>query len=181
MRSVQPVTTCANAQHGAMLSLAFISGQFDRVARSKVAFFERAGCDLLSSSEDFLADCALAALEFPDKNHSQIVAIVTKKATQSRAKSAICRTRIDKENEDDNAIEIIAPEASNIDDYRLLAAEVEGEIDTIRARIKSEKNLTDRAARYRLARAAERAETADQDDFFGRSSYAAAIKRGAAK
>ena len=164
-----------------MLSIAFISGQFNKVARSKASFFERSGCDLLSSSEDFLADCALAALEFPEKNHSQIVAGVTKKAIQSRAKSAICRVRIDKENDDNDAIEIEAPEASSIDDYRLLDAEVEGEIDTIRTRIQAEKNLTDRAVRYRLAHAAQRAETADQDDFFGRAGYAAALKPGSAE
>lgn len=181
MRSIQTATTNASAMHGAMLSIAFISGQFNGVARSKAAFFERSGCDLLSSSEDFLADCALAALEFPDKNHAQIVAVVTKKATQSRAKSAIGRTRLDKENEDGSAIEIEAPEADCVDVYRLLDDEQEGEIDTIRLRIQSEKNLTDRAVRYRLASAAERAETADQDDFFGRSSYAAALKKGAAK
>ena len=181
MRSNQTATTCANALHGAMLSIAFISGQFNKVARSKASFFERSGCDLLSSVEDFLADCALAALEFPARNQSQIVALVTKKAKQSRAKSAICRTRIDKENEDGSAIEIEAPEADCIDDYRLLAANEEGEIDTIRDRIKGKKNLTDRAVRYRLARAAERAETADETDFFGRESYAAALKNGAAK
>ena len=181
MRSVQPVKSTASALHGAMLSIAFISGQFNGVARSKASFFERSGCDLLSSSEDFLADCALAALEFPEKNHAQIVAAVTKKSIQSRAKSAISRVRIDKENEDGDAIEIEAPEAGCIDDYRLLNSDIEGEIDTIRARIKSEKNLTDRAVRYRLASAAERAATADQDDFFGRASYAAALKKGAAK
>lgn len=180
MRSNQTATTCANALHGAMLSIAFISGQFDKVARSKAAFFERSGCDLLSSSEDFLADCALVALEFPARNQSQIVAIVTKKATQSRAKSAIGRTRLDKENEDGSAIEIEAPEAGCIDDYRLLNSDIEGEIDTIRARIKSENNLTDRAVRYRLASAAERAATADETDLFGRESYAAALKKGAA-
>lgn len=181
MHSVQPVTTAAGAMHGAMLSIAFISGEFNKVARSKAAFFERSGCDLLSSSEDFLADCALAALEFPEKNHAQIVAIVTKKATQSRAKSAIARARIDVENEDGSAIEIVAPEAGLTDDYRLLDDETEGGIDTIRARIKGEKNITDRAARYRLANAAERAESADEDDLFGRASYAAALKNGAAK
>ena len=181
MRSVQPATTCANAMHGAMLSIAFISGQFNKVARSKAAFFERSGCDLLSSQEDFLADCALAALEFPQKNHAQIVAAVVKKSIQSRAKSAISRIRIDKENKYGDAIEIEAPEADCIDDYRLLAANEEGEIDTIRDRLKGEKNLTDRAVRYRLARAAQRAETADEDDFFGRKSYAVALKKGAAK
>lgn len=181
MRSVQPATTCANAMHGAMLSIAFISGQFNKVARSKAAFFERSGCDLLSSQEDFLADCALAALEFPEKNHAQIVAVVVKKSIQSRAKSAICRTRIDEESDDGGAIEIEAPEQDYIEDYRLLDEEVEGEIDSIRLRFQSEKNLTDRAARYRLARAAERAERADTDDFFGRESYAAALKKGAAK
>ena len=181
MRSVQPVTTAANALHGAMLSIAFISGQFNKVARSKADFFERSGCDLLSSSEDFLADCALAALEFTDKNHAQIVAVVTKKAIQSRAKSAISRVRIDKANEDGDAIEIEALEASCIDDYRMLDEETEGGIDTIRGRIKGEKNLTDRAVRYRLARAAKRAETADETDLFGRASYAAALKKGASK
>lgn len=180
MRSVQPATTCANAMHGAMLSIAFISGQFNKVARSKAAFFERSGCDLLSSSEDFLADCALAALEFPEKNHSQIVAVVTKKAKQSRAKNAIARVRLDAQN-DDAAIEIEAQEADSIAVYRLLVEEQEGEIDTIRARIKGKKNLTDRAVRYRLARAAQRAATADETDFFGRESYAAALKKGAAK
>ena len=181
MRSNQTDTSSANAIHGAMLSIAFISGQFNKVARSKAAFFERSGCDLLSSSDDFLADCALAALEFPEKNHSQIVAVVTKKAKQSRAKSAICRTRIDEESDDGGAIEIEAPESASIDDYRLLDSDIEGEIDTIRDRIKGAKNLTDRAVRYRLARAAERAETADETDFFGRESYAAALKKGVAK
>jgi hypothetical protein len=180
MRSSQTATTNANTLHGAMLSIAFVSGQFNGVARSKVAFFARSGCDLLSSNEDFLAACALAALEFPEKNHAQIIAVVTKKATQARAKSAICRTRIDQENEEGNALEIIAPDASIIDDYRLLDLAAEGEIDTIRARIQGEKNLTDRAARYRLARAAERASTADEDDLFGRAGYAAALKPGGA-
>ena len=181
MRSVQSFTTNASALHGAMLSIAFISGQFNGVARSKSAFFDRSGCDLLSSSEDFLADCALAALEFPEKNHAQIVAVITNKALQSRAKSAICRTRLDRENDDGDAIEIEAPEADCVDDYRLLDAETEGEIDTIRARIGGKKNLTDRAVRYRLARAAKRAERADQDDLFGCASYAAALKLGGAE
>ena len=180
MRSVQSVTTTASALHGAMLSIAFISGKFNNVARSKAAFFERSGCDLLSSTEDFLADCALAALEFPERNQAAIVAIVTKKATQSRAKSAISRVRIDKENEDGDAIEIEAPEAYFIDDYRLLDEETEGGIDTIRSRLKGAKNLTDRAVRYRLTRAARRAETADETDFFGRASYAQALQGGGA-
>lgn len=181
MQSIQVSTSSANAMHGAMLSIAFISGAFNKVARSKAAFFERSGCDLLSSTEDFLADCALAAIEHPDKNHAQIVAVVTRKATQSRSKSAIGRVRIDKENEDGGAIEIEASESTDISEFRLLDAVEEGGIDTIRARIKAEKNLTDRAVRYRLAAACKQAETADQTDLFGRASYAAALKKEAAK
>lgn len=161
-----------------MLSIAFISGQFNKVARSKAAFFERSGCDLLSSSEDFLADCALAAIEFPEKNHSQIVAAVTKKAKQSRAKSAIARVRLDAQN-DDAAIDIEAQEADSIAVYRLLDSDIEGEIDTIRDRIRADGNVTDRAILYRLARAAECAATADETDFFGRAGYAQALQKGA--
>lgn len=181
MRSISVSTTSAYAMHGAMLSIAFISGAFNKVGRSKAAFFERSGCDLLSSTEDFLADCALYALEFPEKNHSQIVAIVTKKSVQSRSKSAIGRVRIDKENDDGGAIEIEAPESIELSDFRLLDAETEGGIDTIRTRIQSEKNITDRAVRYRLAKAAEAAKNADRDDLFGRASFAVALKTGAAK
>ena len=185
MRSNQTATSSVNARQGAILSIAFGINKFDnefkKMAESKAAFFERAGADLLSTREDFLQACALAALEFPARNSSQIVAIVTNKGKQARAKSAIARVRLDAENDDDSAIEIEAPETSSIDDYRLLAANEEGEIDTIRLRIQSENNLTDRAVRYRLTRAAERAERADTDDFFGRESYAAALKKGAAK
>lgn len=184
MRSNQTATSSVNARQGAILSIAFGLNKFDnefkKMAESKAAFFERAGSDLLSTREDFLQTCALGALEFPDLGASQIVAIVTNKGKQARAKSAICRVRLDEEN-DDAAIEIEAPEAGCIDDYRLLDEKDEGEIDTIRARIKGEKNLTDRAVRYRLTRAAERAATADETDFFGRESYAAALKKGAAK
>ena len=185
MRSNKTATSSVNARQGAILSIAFGINKFDnefkKMAESKAAFFERAGADLLSTREDFLQACALAALEFPARNSSQIVAIVTNKGKQARAKSAIARVRLDAENDDDSAIEIEAPESASIDDYRLLDSDIEGEIDTIRARIKGEKNLTDRAVRYRLARAAERAATADQDDFFGRKSYAVALKKGAAK
>lgn len=184
MRSNQTAASSVNARQGAILSIAFgidkFENEFKKMAESKAAFFARAGADLLSTPEDFLQACAMAALEFPARNASQIVAIVTNKGKQARAKSAIARVRLDAEN-DDAAIEIEAPEQDYIEDYRLLDAEVEGEIDTIRTRIQAEKNLTDRAARYRLARAAERAATADETDFFGRESYAAALKTGAAK
>ena len=184
MRSNQTATSSVNARQGAILSIAFgvdkFENEFKKMAESKAAFFARAGADLLSTPEDFLQACAMAALEFTDRNSSQIVAIVTNKGKQARAKSAICRVRLDEEN-DDSAIEIEAQEVDSIDGYRLLVEEQEGEIDTIRDRIRGEENLTDRAVRYRLARAAARAERADTDDFFGRESYAAALKKGAAK
>lgn len=182
MRSNQTQTapSSVNARSGAILSIAFISGEFNNVARSKAAFFERSGCDLLASREDFLAELALAALENPDQNASQIVSIVTNKGKQARSKSAIARLRLDDENDTD-AIEIIAPEASSIAEYRLLDEKTEGEIDTIRARIRADGNVTDRAARQRLASAAKRAETADENDLFGRASFAAALKNEGAK
>ena len=180
MRSNQTAQSSVNARQGAILSIAFRSGEFDKIAQRKAAFFERAGADLLSTAEDFLQSCALSALEFPDRCASQIVALVTNKGKQARAKSAIARVRLDQEN-DDSAIEIEAPEADTIDDYRLLDEKDEGEIDTIRARIKADGNVTDRAARQRLARAAQRAENADSDDFFGRASYAQAFQNGAQK
>ena len=127
MRSNQTASSSVNARQGAILSIAFginkFENEFKKMAESKAAFFARAGADLLSTHEDFLQACAIAALEFPARNSSQIVAIVTNKGKQSRAKSAICRVRIDEESDDGGAIEIEAPESASIDDYRLQQAD----------------------------------------------------------
>jgi hypothetical protein len=166
-----------NSEARAPLSEFFRSKEFLAIeAKRKASFLARKGCDLLSSPNDFAAECSLFALEYPEKTESEIIAAVVQRALQSRSKSAMSTIFIDQDvAEGETKFEIVQPDATEIEEWR---AASDDEIETLRQRICAKRGVTDRCARQIFQRTEKKVKQADIDDLFGRDSYRRAIQCG---
>ena len=174
-----PATYETTARAVAPLAEFFSSKEFlTGEATRKASFFGRKGCDLLCSPQDFASECSFSALEHPEKNAIEIVALVVTQALQGRSRSAIASVRLDREvREGESEVQIEAKETEEIEEWRKAS---DDEIETLRQRIRAKKNVTDRCARQIIQRTTGKVERADQDDLFGRDSYRGALGGSAA-
>jgi organic radical activating enzyme len=145
----------STAEARAPLAEFFSSKEFLRgEAKRKASFFARKGCDLLCSAEDFAAQCSFSSLEHPEKNESEIIALVVTQALQGRSRSAIATIFLDLEPREGEAkFEIEANEPAEIEQWRLA----------------SDDQLTSQV------------EHAEANDLFGRESVSQAILREGAE
>lgn len=173
MRFTKNALGSENAQSFATKTVAFIS---DHLARSKAAFLARSGCDLLSSADDFKAECALQSLENPELDASKIIAIVVNRALQSRSQSAIATVFLDRDlREGEKEVQIEAPKVEEIEEWRVAP---EDQIEGLRQKIIDSLLVTDRRARQILNRLAGQVDQAGKNDLFGRELLAAAALEG---
>lgn len=119
-----------------------------------------------SSSEDVAADACLLALEQPDLNTANLIAILVNRAKQSRSRSIVCTksmsTHLD--GHDSIVFDLAAPEPEELERWR--TAEINIDIDTLRACVRKTGGFGDRRARQVINTAIEKLES-EQPDLFG--------------
>ena len=135
-----------------------------KTAKKTASFLARAGCDLLSNLEDVQAECELEHLLNQTLSAPEIIAIVTKKAIQSRSKSAIATAFFDQDLKvGQEPIQVAAPEAEEIEKWRIVE---DDQIEKLREGMQKKWQICDRRARQILQKTAEKLEDKTQPSLF---------------